>query len=50
MSARMIFNNSRAASHEVDNCYVVTGLTTHAPPVTEHKAQGGFEHCFIGLL
>jgi len=37
-------------SDKIDNRDVVSGLAAGAKAVTEHEAQGGFEHRFIRLL
>jgi hypothetical protein len=46
--ARVLLSETRP--HEVDNGDVVSGLASGAESVAEHKAERGFEHCFVSLL
>jgi hypothetical protein len=35
---------------EFDDGNVMAGLAPGPEPVAEHESQGGFQHCFVGLL
>jgi hypothetical protein len=36
--------------HEIDDGDVVPRLTSRTESMAEHKPEGRFEHCFVGLL
>ena len=39
-----------ARPHKIDDGDVVPRLTSRTESMAEHKPQGSFEHCFVGLL